>query len=484
MERYFLDMLLDSEKERVCRLNTLQELEALCLRDYAELPALAMLQQTVTYQDLWDRVARMRTGLVEAGLQKGSRIGIALPNCIDAVVSFLAVTTAGGVAAMLPAATAAEALEKPCMLVRPEFVITYLPEAPFAHYAPAQLMKDVPTAAAGIEPGDPAAAFFTGGTSGIPKSAILSHRAMMLGAFNGIFAPNGAYFQRYYALIPFTHVFGTIRNMLTCLQTGSTLCMCTGMMNLLSDLQQYKPTLLVLVPALTEMLLGMIKGYGIGAIGGCVKTIIVGSAPIRSSVAEELDRFGITLCAGYGLTETANLVSGNGEQLKKPFSVGKPYPGQEIRFVDGEIQIRGEHIFDGYLNNPAETAASFKDGWFCTGDLGYIDEDGYLYITGRIKSMLILPNGEKVSPEEPEQLVNELPQVKACLVKMAANRFGAEVLTCEVFAAPDADEEALRAAILEGVNAKLSEALRIRQVIFRKEDFPRTASMKIVRNMA
>ena len=484
MERYFLDMLLDSEKERVCRLNTLQELEALCLRDYAGLPALAMLQQTVTYQDLWDRVARMRTGLIEAGLQKGGRIGIALPNCIDAVVSFLAVTTAGGVAAMLPAATAAEALEKPCMLVRPEFVITYLSEAPFAHYAPAQLMKDVPTAAASVEPGEPAAAFFTGGTSGIPKSAILSHRAMMMGAFNGIFAPNGAYFQRYYALIPFTHVFGTIRNMLTCLQTGSTLCMCTGMMNLLSDLQQYKPTLLVLVPALTEMLLGMIKGYGMGAVGGCVKTIIVGSAPIRSSIGEELDKFGITLCAGYGLTETANLVSGNGEQLKKPFSVGKPYPGQEIRFVDGEIQIRGEHIFDGYLNNPAETAASFKDGWFCTGDLGYIDEDGYLYITGRIKSMLILPNGEKVSPEEPEQLVNELPQVKACLVKMAANRFGAEVLTCEVFAAPDADEEALRAAILEGVNTKLPEALQIRQVIFRKEDFPRTASMKIVRNMA
>ena len=152
--------------------------------------------------------------------------------------------------------------------------------------------------------------------------------------------------------------------------------------------------------------------------------------------------------------------------------------------MDGEIQIKGEHIFDLYVNNPAETAASFQDGWFCTGDLGYIDDEGYLYITGRIKNLLVLSNGEKLSPEEPEQLVNELPQVKACLVKMAPNSFGAEVITCEVFAAPNTDEEALRQQILEGVNANLPEALRIAQVTFRKEDVPRTGSMKIVRTMA
>ena len=483
MNQYFFNILEPGERDVACRLQTLPELEKLCLDKYAEMNAVAVLQQNVTYKALWHKVACMRTGLIEAGMKKGSMIGIALPNTLDAVVSFLAVVTAGGVAAMLPAATEPAALEKPCMLIRPEFVITYLPEAPVKHFAPAALEKDVPTAAAEVAPLDAAAAFFTGGTSGIPKSALLNHRALMLGAYNGLFSPNGAFFQRYYALTPFTHVFGTIRNMLTCFQSGSTLCMCTGMMNLLSDLQQYKPTLLVLVPALTEMLLSMVKGYGMNAIGGCLKTIIVGSAPIRSSIAEDFAAFGVTICAGYGLTETSNLVSGNGEQLKKPFSVGKPYPGQQIRFVDGEIQIKGDHIFDKYINNPAETAASFQDGWFCTGDLGYIDEDGYLYITGRIKSLLILPNGEKLSPEEPEQMVNELAGVKACLVKMAANRFGAEVVTCEVFS-PGADEEALRTRILEEVNLRLPEALRIRQVLFRTEDFPRTASMKIVRNMA
>lgn len=483
MEKYFFDMLQPDERARVRRLNTLQELESLGLGEYAELPAVALLQQTTSYKELWHKVACTRAGLIEAGIQKGDMVGIALPNTLDAVVCFLAVVTAGGVAAMLPAATSPEGLVKPCMLLQPKLVITYLPEAPMKACAPAQLLKDTPAPAVQVEPNDPAAAFFTGGTSGIPKSALLSHRAMMTGVYNGLFSPNGAYFQRYYALIPFTHVFGTIRNMLTCLQSGSTLCMCTGMMNLLSDLQQYKPTLLVLVPALTEMLLSMVKGYGMNAIGGCLKTIIVGSAPIRSSIAEEFAAFGVTICSGYGLTETSNLVSGNGEQLKKPFSVGKPYPGQQIRFVDGEIQIKGDHIFDKYINNPAETAASFQDGWFCTGDLGYIDEDGYLYITGRIKNLMILSNGEKLSPEEPEQMVNELAGVKACLVKMAPNRFGAEVVTCEVFA-PGADEEALRSTILNELNPKLPEALQIRQVVFRQEDFPRTASMKIVRNMA
>ena len=483
MEKYFFDMLQPDERARVRRLSTLQELEPLCLTEYAELPAVALLQQTTSYKELWHKVACTRAGLIEAGLEKGQLVGIALPNTLDAVVCFLAVVTAGGVAAMLPAAASPEGLVKPCMLLQPKLVITYLPEAPVKAYAPAQLVKETPAPAVPVEPADPAAAFFTGGTSGIPKSALLSHRALMTGVYNGLFSPNGAYFQRYYALIPFTHVFGVIRNMLTCFQSGSTLCMCTGMMNLLSDMQVYKPTLLVLVPALTEMLLSMIKGYGMNTVGGCVKTIIVGSAPVRSSIAEELSAFGITLCAGYGLTETANLVSGNGEQLRKPFSVGKPYPGQQIRFVDGEIQIKGDHIFDKYINNPAETAASFQDGWFCTGDLGYIDEDGYLYITGRIKSLLILPNGEKLSPEEPEQMINELAGVKACLVKLAQNRFGAEVLTCEVFA-PGADEDALRKSILEEVNLRLPEALQIRQIIFRTEDFPRTASMKIVRNMA
>lgn len=481
LKQYFMNILSSEEQSRVRRLYTLPELEQLCLNEYSDLPALEYPGKPISYKAMWYRVACLRRGLLEAGLEKGQLVGIALPPTIDAIECFLAVTTAGGVAAMLPMGESGKVLERPCMLLQPSFLITVLPDAPVKSYTPDALRKDTPASAAQVDPQDPAAAFFTGGTSGVPKSALLSHKAMMLGSFNGLFAPGGVFFQRYYALMPLTHVFGVIRNMLTCFQSGSTLCMCTGMMNLASDLQAYQPTLLVLVPALTEMLLGLMKAYGPGVAGGKVKTIIVGSAPIRSSVGEELDKFGITLCAGYGLTETANLVSGNADQLTHPHSVGKPYPDQEIRFVDGEIQIKGEHIFEGYVNNPKETAAAFQDGWFCTGDLGYMDEDGFLYITGRIKSLLILPNGEKISPEEPEMLVNELPQVKACLVRMAPNAFGAEVMTCEVFPVPGADEAELRQIILKEINAQLPAATQIQQVTFRSEDFKRTPAMKIVR---
>lgn len=480
-KQYFFDILSPEERARIRRLYTLPELEQLCLSEYADLPALELPGKQISYRAMWHRVACLRTGLKAAGLKKGALIGISLPPTVDAVECFLAVVTAGGIAAMLPTGDSGQVLSRPCQLLQPDFLITHLPDAPVKAYTPDSLRGDVPSPAEKVDPADPAAAFFTGGTSGVPKSALLSHRAMMLGSYNGLLAPGGVFFQRYYALMPLTHVFGIIRNTLSCFQSGSTLCMCTGMMNLTSDLQAYRPTLLVLVPALTEMLLGLMKAYGPGVAGGQVKLIIVGSAPIRSSVAEELNQFGITLCAGYGLTESANLVSGNADQLTHPHSVGKPYPDQEIRFVDGEIQLKGEHIFDGYINNPEETAASFQDGWFRTGDLGYMDEDGFLYITGRIKSLLILPNGEKISPEEPELLINELREVKACVVRMAENRFGAKVITCEVFPVPGADEKLLTEKILTDINAQLPGSIRIQQVLFRHEDFKRTPAMKIVR---
>ena len=481
MNEYFLNVVSPEDAARTRRLSTMCELETLCLNDYAELTAVVTDDAQITYQQLWDDVARIRGGLLAAGLTRGEVVAVAMPNNLNAIESFLAIITAGGVAAMLPGAMSGAALVGPCRLLGAKRIITHHADAPVPVLNPDELRKSEPAPAADMKPAEIAAAFFTGGTSGKPKAAMLCHRAIMTGVYNGIFAPNGSYQQRYYALLPFSHVFGTIRNMLTCFQTGSTLRTCTDMTRLVADLQSFRPTILVLVPALVDMLLGLAKKFGLGVIGGCVKTIIAGAAPVPTHVGREFAKLGVTVCPGYGLTETSNLVSGNGDMVERPESVGKLYPNQEIRFENGEIWLRGEHLFSGYINDPAETAAAFTDGWFRTGDLGYMDEDGYLYITGRIKNIIVLANGEKISPEELERLVDEIPLVKGSLVKMAPNQFGAEVLTCEVLPVPDADVEEVR-RLIEGVNATLPAATQIQQITFRTTDFKRTPAMKIVRN--
>ena len=204
------------------------------------------------------------------------------------------------------------------------------------------------------------------------------------------------------------------------------------------------------------------------------------AAGIRTPPCLSSCRSAAALTRNLVIVRALLLVSGSVELLEKPGSVGKLYGGQEIRFVDREIQLRGDNIFIEYINDPKETAAAFDDGWFRTGDLGRMDEDGYLYITGRIKNLIYCSNGEKICPEQIEARSDRIPGVKASLVSMRENSLGAKLLTCEIFADRGADRDGIRAAV-ERINAGLPEYSRIRQVLFRDEDFPRTPSMKIRR---
>ena len=115
---------------------------------------------------------------------------------------------------------------------------------------------------------------------------------------------------------------------------------------------------------------------------------------------QECSELGITLCAGYGLTECANLTSGNCDTDKKPESMGHIYPEQQVKVVDGELWIKGDNVMKEYYKDPEHTAEVLEDGWFKTGDLVEFDDNDWIYITGRIKNLIILPNGENVSPEE------------------------------------------------------------------------------------
>ena len=339
-----------------------------------------------------------------------------------------------------------------------------------------------------INSSDAACIVMTGGTTGRSKGAVLSHKALMTGTLNGTYGVPDIFGQVYYSIMPLTHVFGFIRNLLTCFYTGSSIFFAGDKMAMFKEIAKVQPTILIVVPALAEIFLNLSKQFGLKMLGGKVKTIICGGASVSPYIVTEFHELGINCCPGYGLTESANLVSGN-PNPNKPTSVGLVYPDLETKIVDGELWLKGPNMMDGYYNEPEENANAFVDGWFRTGDLVHFDEEGYLYITGRIKDIIVLSNGENVSPAHLEDKLNEMvPVIQDSLIYDDVNEYGAEQLVVEVTLRQallsklgEIDIQKYMESKIEEFNKTVFEYEKISKVIIRKEDFPRTGSMKIIR---
>ena len=288
-------------------------------------------------------------------------------------------------------------------------------------------------------------------------------------------------------ILPLTHIFGLIRNLMTSIYTGSAMRICRNTKDMFKDIGMFRPSILVLVPALVEMTLNLSRQLGRNMFGPDVKTIICGAAMVPPYLVHEYEKLGIKLLPGYGLTESSNLVSGNPESSDHPESVGYLYPGLQAKVVDGELWIKGPNVMDCYLNDPAETQAAFVDGWFRTGDLVRFDEDQRLYITGRLKELIVLATGENISPQEIENTFDMIDDIQDCLVTHKTEG-GMDILTLEVLPrmanlkAKGIEDIAgyLKSEINE-VNAKLPSHCRINNIVIRDKDFARSPSMKVLR---
>ena len=188
------------------------------------------------------------------------------------------------------------------------------------------------------------------------------------------------------------------------------------------------------------------------------------------------------------MTEGANLTTGNIDVKERPTSVGKLYPEQEAKVVDGELWYRGDNVFLGYYGEPEKTAETLTpDGWVKTGDLVRFDEEGYMYIMGRIKNRIILANGETVSPESIEEPFYKDPKLRDCLVK-EDELDGRQVIAIEIlprmeeFGNDKEEIEAYFKDLVGKVNATLPSTHQISKITVRYEDFKRTGAMKVSRN--
>ncbi len=464
--------------------------------NYADRLALASAQGQLTYGQLDAQVAHFRTVLTEKGVQRGQMVGLYMPNCLEFAKAFLAVTTLGAVAVLLPphldemtlfgcslkfglsALVCGKPLQSGLQVLRAKNPAVTLIDA----------QEDAPlrTEAVFCRPEDPCALLFTGGTTGKSKGALLSHEAVMCGTRNGCYGTKDVFGQRYLLVLPLTHVFGLIRNLLTSLYTGSSLFICTNNQDMFRDIAMFRPTVLVLVPALAEMALQLSKKFGRNMLGPDMKTVICGAAFVPPYLIGEYKAFGIDLLPGYGLTESANLVSGNPETARKPDSVGLLYPGIQARVADGELWLRGPNMQLCYYGEPEENALAYEGGWFKTGDLVRFDEEGFLYITGRKKEVIVLSTGENVSPAELEAKFAGIDAIQDCLVyENDAGKLELEVfLRAPVVAAMQlADPREYVRGEVEKINRTLPSFERVTGVVFRETDFVRSPSMKIVRSL-
>ena len=381
------------------------------------------------------------------------------------------------------------------------------------------------------------ALIFTSGTTGTSKGVMLSEDNVLTAlnaATNMIDLKSDNVLL---SVLPMHQTYETTAGQLTAIRLGVTICINNSLKYVMRNMKLFKPTAMVVVPlyvttirkkisdeirnrkkekvvsvgvkatkALRKVGLdarGVVFSEVLSALGGRLKTIICGGAATNPDDIKWFEDIGINVYQGYGITECAPLVAVNPLVNVHYDSVGLPILGSRVKIISdesgsevdlpvgeiGEICVKGGHVMLGYYNNEEATAAAFtEEGYFKTGDFGYMDEDGYLYITGRKKNIIILDNGKNVYPEEIEEYLERIEVIKECVVIGRENANGEVVITALIY--PDYDmfkgcEESEIIDKMRNEVAKVNKLLptfkQIRNIELKKTEFEKTTTKKIIR---
>ena len=381
-----------------------------------------------------------------------------------------------------------------------------------------------------------ASILYTSGTTGIPKGVMLTHGNFLANAESVLRLGLARADDNMLSLLPLHHAFAFMAQ-LVLLYSGARITFPLSLRgpDLLACMRETGVTLLVGVPQLFYMLhkgifdqiekrplpvrillwramrlAGLLRPRGINfgrivfsavhkKFGGHVRILVSGGARLDPNITWDFLNLGFTLTEGYGLTETAPVVTFNPLDRVRPGSVGKPVSNVEVRIQEpdasgvGEIVIRGPNVMRGYYEHPEATAEVIRDGWFHSGDLGYLDADGYLTITGRAKEIIVLSSGKNIYPEEVEEQYLKSPYIKEmCLIPQVADRSGAAAVGLLALVLPDLDYfraqgmtnvfETIRWD-MENVGRDLPPYKRPTSLLIVKEGFPRTRLGKIQRHL-
>ena len=362
---------------------------------------------------------------------------------------------------------------------------------------------------------------YTSGTTGMSKGVMLSEHNIVSSVYYGLMV--STIYDTGLSLLPYHHTYEAVSDILVSFHHHSTLCINESLSAMLKNLMIYKPSYVYVVPAIAESIYkrimrnirkqGMeeqfehmveksneLRAQGIDkrreffgfiheTFGGKLRKIVCGGAPIRPEIAKFFDDIGLDLINGYGITECSPLVCANHDMYNDFKTVGIKLPCVEWRIDQpneegiGEICVKGDIVMIGYYKQPELTAEVLKDGWFYTGDYGYINENDQLTISGRKKNIIVLNNGKNVYPEEIEGYIQDIDYVNEVIVSGEKDEDGNEhSLTAEVFL--DEDARKTPAEVLKSIKKACVELpiyKQISKVVIRDKEFPKTSSNKIKR---
>ena len=335
----------------------------------------------------------------------------------------------------------------------------------------------------------PACIFLTSGTTGKRKGVVLTNENIAAD-INGscrLFELKG----NTLAILPFHHAFGLIVAVWMVFHYGYTVYISQGLRWIRKELLLVKPQTMMLVPAFVNTFYKQIeklscsrtdplasgKTLAEAVFGDKLEYIICGGAFLDEQYVKSYRAFGIEILNGYGTTECSPVAAVNRNHYHKDGTVGLGLPDTKISVSeDGEILIAGKHVMKGYYNDPDATSEVLKNGWYYTGDLGYIDDDGFIKLTGRKKNLIILASGENISPEEMEEKLLHFNDINEAVVYADERGIVAEVFT----ELKDGAIENIKSEI-EGLNKTLPMYKRIIDVHFRETPFLKTTSGKIIK---
>ena len=382
-----------------------------------------------------------------------------------------------------------------------------------------------------INPDEMKILLFTSGTTGNSKAVMLSHKNICSNIVSIASIVKVDNSTKVLSILPLHHTYECTIGYLLVVYGGGTICYCEGLRYITKNIQEYQPTFILCVPLLLEnvykkviktlksslpekytkdeskiidnlpfYLKGIVKKKVKKSLGGKIKTFIVGAAAIKPELVEVFFKLGIKVLQGYGLTECSPLVAGNNDFYYKAASCGMPIPNVEYKIDNpndegvGEIIVKGPNVLIGYYENEEATKNVLKDGWFHTGDLGYVDDEEFLYISGRSKNMILTKNGENIYPEEIENILNDDDLIEESLVIGTSNGKDDVQVKAKIFPNIEAIKEYLGNKIptkeeiskilneaVKKANEKLPNFKHIKSFKIMDEDFERTTTNKVKR---
>lgn len=376
---------------------------------------------------------------------------------------------------------------------------------------------------------------FTSGTTGNPKGVMLSHWNIAFDVMEIARAEEIRPDDITLSVLPIHHTYESTGSLLF-LYRGASIAYSEGLKYISKNMLEIHNTFFIAVPLLLETVYDRIwktarkqgkekmlkkaialnnKARGIGInlgnqifrsirkqLGGKLRMVVSGAAAVPPEIVRGFDNFGISVVSGYGLTETSPMIAAtpsfSDKRYRKAGSTGVCIKNGQMKIVNpdedgiGEIWYKGENVMLGYYKMPELTAETVVDGWFNTGDLGFFDNEGWLYITGRKKNVIVTKNGENIYPEEIEDIINKYDEVSESMV-YALDRNGTDIVAVQILPdkeyltekygemPSDAEVEKIIKNVISEVNDKLPTFKIIRDVTVRKEDFVRTTTRKIKR---